>query len=98
VAEAAGITQIIDISQLHRVMAAWSRRLQADLRCPLHRQRIAQVGMSQPGPRARQTEAHEIGLARMGQGEAAMVSSRLRVAGAVVRRCRPASFLPGDPS
>lgn len=62
VAEAAAITEIIDISQLPEELerqkpAAWKRILGA----LLHRERIAFIDFGQLKPRARLTQAHEIG-------------------------------------
>ena len=62
VAKAAGITEIIDISQLPRdIEARKPPALKRILGALLHREHVALVDLSQPEPRARLTEAHEIG-------------------------------------
>jgi hypothetical protein len=62
VASAAGITQIIDISQLPTDIAARKPpALKKILGALLYRERLALVDLSQPEPRARLTKAHEIG-------------------------------------
>ena len=62
VATAAEITEIIDISQLPPDIAARKpRAMRRILGALLHRERIAFVDLSQCEPRARLTEAHEIG-------------------------------------
>lgn len=62
VAKAAGITEIIDISQLPRdIEARKPPALKRILGALLHRERVALVDLNQPEPRARLTEAHEIG-------------------------------------
>ncbi len=62
VAQAAGITEIIDISRLPRdIEARKPPALKRILGALLHRERVALVDLNQPEPRARLTEAHEIG-------------------------------------
>jgi hypothetical protein len=62
VATAAGITEIIDISRLPADIAARKPpALKRILGALLHRERVALVDLSQCEPRARLTEAHEIG-------------------------------------
>ncbi len=62
VAQAADITEIIDISQLPAEVAARKpRAMRRILGALLHRERVAFVDLSQCEPRARLTEAHEIG-------------------------------------
>jgi hypothetical protein len=62
VADAADITEIIDISQLPADIAARKPRpMRRVLGALLHRERVAFVDLSQCEPRARLTEAHEIG-------------------------------------
>jgi hypothetical protein len=62
VAKAAGITEIVDISRLPRdIEARKPPALKRILGALLHRERVALVDRSQPEPRARLTEAHEIG-------------------------------------
>ena len=62
VAQAAGIAEIIDISRLPSEIAARKPpALKRIVGALLHRERIALVDLAQPGPRARLTEAHEIG-------------------------------------
>jgi hypothetical protein len=62
VAKAAGITEIIDISRLPDDIAARKPpALKRILGALLHRERVALVDLSQCKPRARLTEAHEIG-------------------------------------
>jgi len=62
VAMAAEITEIIDISQLPPAVAVRKpRAMRRILGALLHRERVAFVDLSQCEPRARLTEAHEIG-------------------------------------
>lgn len=62
VAAAAEISEIIDISQLPPDIAARKpRAMRRILGALLHRERVAFVDLSQREPRARLTEAHEIG-------------------------------------
>jgi len=62
VAKVAGITEIIDISRLPADIAARKPpALKRILGALLHRERVALVDFSQCMPRARLTEAHEIG-------------------------------------
>ncbi len=62
VAKAAGITEVIDISRLPPDIAARKpRAMKKILGALLHRERVALVDLSQCVPRARLTEAHEIG-------------------------------------
>jgi hypothetical protein len=62
VAEAADITEIIDISQLPAgIRAHKPRAMRRILGALLHRERVALVDLSQCEPRARLTKAHEIG-------------------------------------
>jgi hypothetical protein len=62
VAKTAGITEIIDISRLPADIAARKPpALKRILGALLHRERVALVDLSQCEPRARLTEAHEIG-------------------------------------
>jgi hypothetical protein len=62
VAKAAGITEIVDISRLPMdIEARKPPALKRILGALLHRERVALVDRSQPEPRARLTEAHEIG-------------------------------------
>ncbi len=62
VAKAAGITEIIDISRLPRDIAAQKPpAVKRILGALLHREHVALVDLSQCEPRARLTEAHEIG-------------------------------------
>lgn len=62
VAKAAGISEIVDISRLPRdIEARKPPALKRILGALLHRERVALVDRSQPEPRARLTEAHEIG-------------------------------------
>lgn len=62
VAKAAGITEIVDISHLPPDIAARKPpALKRILGALLHREHIALVDLSQPEPRARLTEGHEIG-------------------------------------
>jgi hypothetical protein len=62
VAQAADITEIIDISQLPAdIRARKPRAMRRILGALLHRERVAFVDRSQCEPRARLTEAHEIG-------------------------------------
>lgn len=62
VAKAAGISEIIDISRLPDDIAARKPpALKRILGALLHRERVALVDLSQCSPRARLTEAHEIG-------------------------------------
>lgn len=62
VAQSAGIIEIVDISKLPASVAARKppvlKRIVGAL---LYRERVALVDLSQPEPRARLTEAHEIG-------------------------------------
>ena len=61
-AQAADITEIIDISQLPPdIQARKPRAMRRILGALLHRERVAFVDRSQCEPRARLTEAHEIG-------------------------------------
>lgn len=62
VAKTAGITEIIDISRLPADIAARKPpALKRILGALLHRERVALIDLSQCEPRARLTEAHEIG-------------------------------------
>jgi hypothetical protein len=62
VAKAAGIAEVIDISRLPGDIAARKPpALKRILGALLHRERVALVDLSQCKPRARLTEAHEIG-------------------------------------
>ncbi len=62
VARAAGITEIIDISQLPRDIAARKPpALKRIVGALMHREHVALVDLNQPEPRARLTKAHEIG-------------------------------------
>src|SRR5262245_1129905 len=62
VAKTAGITEIIDISRLPADIAARKPpALKRILGALMHRERVALVDLSQCVPRARLTEAHEIG-------------------------------------
>ena len=62
VAQAAGITEIIDISRLPSEIAARKPpALKRIVGALLHRERVALVDLSQPAPRARLTKGHEIG-------------------------------------
>jgi len=62
VAQAAGITEVIDISRLPGDIAARKPpAMKRILGALLHRERVALVDLSQSAPRARLTQGHEIG-------------------------------------